>query len=80
MTKLFEKRTTNKKPYICSECNEPCKEVVRDFGIGKYEYWGSMCSDHDYQEVSHCCDAECLDEDEWLERMEEERLEKEHGE
>ena len=51
-----------KKPFFCSECHNPCEGVVRDFGIGRYEYWGYMCSDHDYREVSECCDGDILDE------------------
>ena len=48
--------------YFCSECKQPCKDVRRNFGIGKYEYWGYMCSDNDWRWVSHCCDGDLLDE------------------
>lgn len=58
----MKKPLTSKKPYYCSECLEPCENVVRDFGIGRYEYWGAMCSDHDYQEVSDCCDGDLLED------------------
>lgn len=50
------------KPYFCEECRQPCEGVKRDFGIGRYEYWGHMCSDHNWQFVSECCDGDLLDD------------------
>jgi hypothetical protein len=56
------KPLTSKRPYYCSECLEPCQRDVVDYGIGRYEYWGAMFSDHNYQEVSDCCEGDLLDE------------------
>jgi len=42
----------------CSCCGEVCTSVVRDLGIGSYEFWGHKSVHHDYQVVSPCCDAE----------------------
>jgi hypothetical protein len=51
-----------KTPYFCSECHKPCEGVERDFGIGAYEFWGATGSDHNWLEVSECCDGDLLDE------------------
>lgn len=58
--------------YRCSECREPCEDVERDFGIGRYEYWGAMCVDTDIHVVSDCCDGELLDPEQYGALLEEE--------
>jgi hypothetical protein len=50
------------KQYFCSECLQPCDGVERDFGIGAYEFWGAAGSNHNWQEVSECCDGDLLEE------------------
>jgi len=51
-----------KPVYFCSECHKPCKDVVRDFGIGAYDFWGATGSDHDWRNVSECCYGDLLTE------------------
>jgi hypothetical protein len=46
----------------CSACGQRCRKVTVDFGIGAYEYWGAPGFDVQLADVSDCCEAECLDE------------------
>lgn len=48
----------------CTECGQPCKVLTVDFGIGQYEYWGSVETDVQMRDVSHCCEAECCEDGE----------------
>jgi len=57
---------------LCSVCGEPCQEVLRDFGIGPYEYGDAKECHYDWQRCSPCCEAEVIpkpleDEDEYEE-------------
>ena len=47
---------------ICTGCDDPCNVVAIDFGIGRYEYWGSKEVDIDIQAVSDCCHEPTVDE------------------
>lgn len=40
---------------ICNECGLECEAEIVDNGIGSYEYWGQMYTDHRWEEVSPCC-------------------------
>ena len=42
---------------ICSECNKEANFKLEDFGIGTYEFWGAVGTNHDYQWISECCEA-----------------------
>ena len=55
--------------YHCAECLKPCRDVERDFGIGSYEYFGAVGFDSRMVTVSHCCDGELLDPDQYLEYL-----------
>jgi hypothetical protein len=44
---------------LCSACDKECEEVVVDFGIGAYEYWGAPGYDSRPALVSNCCEADC---------------------
>jgi hypothetical protein len=46
---------------ICSECGNYADPVMIDCGIGAYEYWGSCGTHVDYQPLSPCCEAECVE-------------------
>ena len=46
----------------CDECGQECYGVLRDDGIGSYEYWGSRGTHHDWVAVSNCCEAKILDD------------------
>lgn len=46
---------------ICSQCGRACTATVVDFGIGPYEFWGHLGDHHDYQQVSPCCEAVCVE-------------------
>ena len=46
---------------ICTVCGQPCEVVVVDFGIGRYEYWGSFGMDTQLEDVSECCEAPVID-------------------
>jgi len=48
---------------ICEDCGHFCIAVVRDFGIGPYEYWGARGNHHDYQQVSPCCEVSIVEGD-----------------
>lgn len=41
----------------CQDCKNPCYEIVVDFGIGEYEFWGAPGYDSQEALVSHCCEA-----------------------
>lgn len=43
---------------VCADCGEPARIVMRDFGIGSYEFWGSKGYDSDERFVTECCDVE----------------------
>jgi hypothetical protein len=49
---------------ICKECNHECQVITVDFGIGAYEYWGAHGVDVQLADVSNCCEASCVTEDE----------------
>jgi hypothetical protein len=49
---------------ICSACHRECQEITVDFGIGAYEYWGAPGWDSRPADVSNCCEAPCVTEDE----------------
>ena len=55
-------------PYgFCSDCKAECRGVLRDFGIGAYEFWGDRGVHKDVHIVSPCCESEVvetIDEDE----------------
>ena len=39
----------------CQDCEQYVETVREDQGIGSYEYWGTIGTHHDYQEVCpHC--------------------------
>lgn len=48
---------------ICEDCGEVCTAVMRDFGIGSYEFWGARGVHTDYQPVSPCCEAPIVEGD-----------------
>jgi hypothetical protein len=50
--------------WYCSECRRPCREVERDFGYGRTEYWGSTSTHTNVQAVSQCCDGDLLSKEE----------------
>jgi hypothetical protein len=43
---------------VCKECNQPCQIASVDYGIGPYEYWGSIGYDTQIVTVSSCCEAD----------------------
>jgi hypothetical protein len=45
---------------LCSQCGAPCQEVLRNFGIGPYEFWGQQGVQEDWARVSPCCEAEVI--------------------
>lgn len=45
---------------FCSECRKPCREVKRDFGYGRTEYWGATSVHSNLHWVSECCDGDVL--------------------
>ena len=49
--------------YWCSDCGEPCAaiEIVEEFD---YEYWGATGTHRETYEVSDCCEAELIDDEE----------------
>ena len=47
----------------CEACLKQCRMITVDFGIGAYEYWGAPGFDVQLADVSDCCEAECIDED-----------------
>jgi len=61
----------------CAECLKPCKDVDRDFGVGSYEYWGSSGYDSNIETVSHCCDGDLLDPEQYLETLAEKEVDHE---
>jgi hypothetical protein len=42
----------------CVACGQECTVIEVDYGIGTYEYWGSICVDKDVKEVSSCCEED----------------------
>jgi len=50
--------------WYCSECRRPCREVERDFGFGRTEYWGATSTHTNVQSVSQCCDGDLLTKEE----------------
>jgi len=50
--------------WYCSECRRPCREVERDFGYGRTEYWGATSTHTNVQAVSQCCDGDLLSKEE----------------
>lgn len=47
-------------PY-CTECKQPCKPIIVDFGNGAYEFWGQRGVDRQLSQVSDCCEADLMD-------------------
>ncbi len=49
--------------YWCAECGEPCEaiEIVDEFD---YEYWGATGTHKETYEVSDCCEADLIDDEE----------------
>lgn len=41
----------------CTACGEECDSINVDFGIGPYEYWGSVGIDVQIAEFSACCEC-----------------------
>lgn len=60
------------KYYRCAECRQLCRDVERDFGIGRYEYWGATGTDVNLQTVSECCDGDLLTPEQYAELLAEE--------
>lgn len=56
---------------ICTGCGEDCHLVEADFGIGRYEYWGATGYDSRKVVVSHCCEAEWIDDDNGIQEPDE---------
>jgi hypothetical protein len=50
----------------CAACGRQCRKVTVDFGIGAYEYWGAPGVDIQLADVSDCCEADFMDEDDHL--------------
>lgn len=50
--------------WYCSECRRPCREVERDFGYGRTEFWGSISVHQNIHRVSECCDGDLLTKEE----------------
>ena len=50
--------------YWCAECGEPCEAIEIDEGYGVTEYWGAVSSHEDWVEVSDCCEADLIDDEE----------------
>jgi hypothetical protein len=46
--------------WYCSECRRPCREVERDFGFGRTEFWGAVATHSNVHSVSECCDGDLL--------------------
>ena len=46
---------------FCSDCKKECTGILRDFGIGAYEFWGDRGVHKDVQIVSPCCEAEVVE-------------------
>lgn len=46
----------------CEECQEECKVVSEDVGIGPYEFWGIRGVDIRIIPVSDCCGAMCYED------------------
>lgn len=67
------------KEGICEECGRECTAVIRDFGIGPYEFWGHCSTHHDYHAVSPCCEADVVDGGEKIVRKSVHVARKDHG-
>lgn len=48
---------------VCKACDEPCRPVQIDLGIGAYEYWGARGFDSQLVWVSSCCEADYTEEE-----------------
>ena len=46
---------------ICSCCGDEAEPVMINCGVGPYEYWGMRGVDVNMQELSQCCEAECVE-------------------
>lgn len=46
---------------ICESCGQAASGVEMDFGIGHYEFWGSVGFHTDVQVVSECCEASIIE-------------------
>jgi len=45
---------------VCGNCGQECDVITIDEGIGIYEFWGDVCTHHEYVDVSECCHSEAL--------------------
>ena len=43
--------------YKCSQCGKPCELIEVDHG-GYEECWGAMVWNHQYTDVTDCCQVE----------------------
>jgi hypothetical protein len=64
----------------CAECMSKSSFHLEDFGIGSYEFWGARGTDHQWEWVSDCCEAQPFgeldippDKDDFEPPMDEER-------
>lgn len=48
----------------CAHCGEPCWVTEIDEGYGMTEYWGAVSNHEDWVEVSDCCEAEIIYDEE----------------
>lgn len=48
----------------CSYCGEFCEVIDIDVGFGHTEYWGASSVHEDWVEVSSCCEADVIDDEE----------------
>jgi len=46
---------------ICKACKKPTTPIEANFGIGSYEFWGSIGSNDNIQTVSKCCYFDIVD-------------------
>jgi len=61
----------SRKPQdLCDGCGLPAASVVRDFGIGPYEFWGRRGFHSDKRACSACCHEDlvpnALNEASWV--------------
>lgn len=49
---------------LCEACGLPCDGKDVDFGIGRYECWGSIGTDVRIEHVSACCWSNITDNNE----------------
>ena len=54
---------------ICMECGEEVTAITVDYGIGVYEYGSAREVDVKLAQVSPCCEADVVDEDEYEEKV-----------